>query len=438
LLDGTTIALLATGGMLVLLVLGVPVAVCLGLAGFGGLYFVGGWKFAVIQLESLPFQLTSSYSFSVLPMFLFMGNLAMYGGMAQELYTAANRMIGHFRGGLYLATIAGSASFSAISGSTVVNATVFTRISLPEMLRLGYSRSVAGASIAAAGTLAAMIPPSVTMVIYGIITEQSIGALMIAGIIPGFATALGYALLIMILVRVNPGIAPQDHERATWGERWTSIGQTWSIVLLFAFIMGGIYGGYFSPSAAGAAGSFGAMAILAVRRRLSWSVLSKSFIDAAVTSSMLFLIVIGGLIYSRMLVLSGVITDVVDFTIALDLSPILLLLALSLLYIALGCLIDTLSMLLLTLPFVFPVIDAAHIDPIYFGILVVVFIELGAITPPIGMNLFATVAASDGRITIEQIMRGIAPFIVVNVVLLALFLAVPSLITWLPRQMMMR
>lgn len=437
-LDGSAIATLATAGMLVLLAMGVPVAVCLGLAGFGGLYFVGGLTFAVIQLESLPYQLTSSYSFSVLPMFLFMGNLAMNGGMAQELYTAANRLIGHFRGGLYLATIAGSASFSAISGSTVVNATVFTRISLPEMLRFGYSRSVAGASIASAGTLAAMIPPSVTMVIYGIITEQSIGALMIAGIIPGFATALGYAFLIMILVRIDPTIAPQDYERSSWRERWSSIGQTWSIVLLFAFIMGGIYGGYFSPSAAGAAGSFGAMVILAARRRLTWDVLSRSFIDAAVTSAMLFLIVIGGLIYSRMLVLSGVITEVVDFTIGLELSPILLLIVLSLVYIALGCLIDTLSMLLLTLPFVFPVIDAAGIDPIYFGILVVVFIELGAITPPIGMNLFATVAAADGKLTIEQIIRGITPFILVNVVLLVLFLAFPGLITWLPQQMMTR
>jgi tripartite ATP-independent transporter DctM subunit len=424
--------------MLVLLALGVPVAVCLGVAGFVGLYFQGGLTFAVIQLESLPYQLTSSYSFAVLPMFLFMGNLAMNGGMARELYTAADRLIGHFRGGLYLATIAGSASFSAISGSTVVNATVFTRIALPEMLRLGYSRSVAGASIASAGTLAAMIPPSVTMVIYGIITEQSIGALMIAGILPGIATALGYALLVIVLVRVDRSIAPQDQERASWAVRLKSIGQTWSIVLLFALVMGGIYGGYFSPSAAGAAGSFGAMAILAARWRLSWSVLSRSFIDAAVTSSMLFLIVIGGLIFSRMLVLSGVITEIVDFTIGLNLPPILLLLALSLVYIALGCLIDTLSMLLLTLPFVFPVIHAAGIDPIYFGVLVVVFIELGAITPPIGMNLFATVAAADGQVTIEQIMRGIAPFVLVNVILLALFLAFPGLIQWLPHTMMMR
>jgi tripartite ATP-independent transporter DctM subunit len=434
-MDHATIAALATAGMLALLALGVPVAVCLGLPGFIGLCFVGGWNFALVQLESLPYQLTSSYSFSVLPMFLFMGGLAMNGGMARELYTAADRMIGHFRGGLLHATVAGSAAFSAISGSTVVNATVFTRISLPEMLRHNYAAGTAGACIAAAGCLAALIPPSVTMVVYGIITGESIGALMIAGIIPGILTAIAYSALISLLVRVDPSIAPTSHPRASLRERLTSLGQTWSIALLFLFIMGGIYGGYFSPSAAGAAGSFGAMVILAARRRLTWQVLSRSFMDAAVTSAMLFLIVIGGLIFSRMLVMSGAVSDLTNFVTALKISPLVLLLVLSLLYLVLGCLVDTLSMLLLTVPFVYPVIKGAGIDPIYFGILLVVYIELGAITPPVGMNLFATVAASDGGVSIDQILRGITPFILLNIVVLSLFLVFPEIITWLPQQM---
>jgi tripartite ATP-independent transporter DctM subunit len=434
-MDYATIAALATAGMLVLLALGVPVAVCLGLPGFIGLCFVGGWNFALVQLETLPFQLTSSYSFSVLPMFLFMGGLAMNGGMARELYTAADRMIGHFRGGLLHATVAGSAAFSAISGSTVVNATVFTRISLPEMLRHNYAAGTAGACVAAAGCLAALIPPSVTMVVYGIITGESIGALMIAGIIPGVLTAIAYSVLISILVRIDPTIAPTSHPRASWRERLTSFGQTWSIALLFLFIMGGIYGGYFSPSAAGAAGSFGAMVILAVRRRLTWNVLSRSFMDAAVTSAMLFLIVIGGLIFSRMLVMSGAVSGLTNFVTGLKISPVVLLLVLSLLYLVLGCIVDTLSMLLLTVPFVYPVIKSAGIDPIYFGILLVVYIELGAITPPVGMNLFATVAASDGGVSTDQILRGITPFVLLNIVVLGLFLVFPEIIQWLPQQM---
>jgi C4-dicarboxylate transporter DctM subunit len=437
-MDNSWVAALATAGMLGLLALGVPVAVCLGLSGFIGLSFIGGWDFALVQLESLPFSLTSTYSYSVLPMFLFMGNLAMNGGMARELYTAADRLIGHFRGGLLHATVAGSAAFSAISGSTVVNATVFTRISLPEMLRHKYSAGVAGACIAAAGCLAAMIPPSVTMIVYGILTGESIGALMVAGVIPGILTALAYAILISILVRVDPSIAPIDQPRASRRERLTSLRQTWSIALLFLFIMGGIYGGYFSPTAAGAAGSFGAMVILAVRRRLTWNIVSRSFMDAAVTSAMLFLILIGGLIFSRMLVMSGAVSDIVRFTTGLQLSALMLLIALSALYLILGCLIDTLSMILLTVPFVYPVIKATGIDPIYFGILLVVFIELGAITPPVGMNLFATVAASDGRVSMEQILRSISPFVALNVAMLGIFLIFPQIIQWLPQQMVQR
>jgi tripartite ATP-independent transporter DctM subunit len=202
--------------------------------------------------------------------------------------------------------------------------------------------------------------------------------------------------------------------------------------------MTGIYLGWFSPTAAGAAGSFGAMVILAVRRKLNWDILSRAFLDAAVTSSMLFLIVIGGLVFSRMLVMSGSITSIVDFTTALQLSPLMLLMLLAVLYLILGCLVDTLSMLLLTLPFVYPVIKAAGIDPIYFGILVVVYVELGAITPPVGMNLFATVAASDGRVSMEQIIRGITPFILFNVLLLGIFMIFPQIITWVPQTMMGR
>jgi tripartite ATP-independent transporter DctM subunit len=258
---------------------------------------------------------------------------------------------------------------------------------------------------------------------------------MIAGIIPGILTAVAYSVLISVLVRVDPSIAPTGQPRASRRERLASLGQTWSIALLFLFIMGGIYGGYFSPSAAGAAGSFGAMVILAARRRLTWNVLSRSFMDAAVTSAMLFLIVIGGLIFSRMLVMSGAVSDLTNFVTGLKMSPIVLLLLLSLLYLILGCLVDTLSMILLTVPFVYPVIKGAGIDPIYFGILLVVYIELGAITPPVGMNLFATVAASDGGVSMDQILRGITPFILLNIVVLVVFLVVPEIITWLPQQM---
>lgn len=432
--DPSAVALLATLGMLALLLIGVPVAVALGVAGFLGLALIGDWRMALGQMQTLPYNLTSNYAFAVLPTFLFMGNLAMHGGMARELFVAADRWVGHFRGGLYLATIGGSAAFAAVSGSTLANSTVFTRIALPEMLRLGYARGVAGACIAASGTLAAMIPPSVGMIVYGIVTEQSIGQLMIAGIVPGLLTALAYGVLIAVMVRLRPRLAPELRERAGWGPRLQAVRDTWPIVVLFILIMGGIYGGFFSPSSAGMVGAFGALAIVALRRRLSYRILVDSLLSAAVTSGMLFVIIIGGLLFSRMLVMSGLVTDIVAFVAGLGLSVIPLLLLLSAMYIVLGCFIDSLSMLLVTLPFVFPIIQHAGIDPIWFGILIIVFIEIGAITPPVGLNLFATVGAADGLLRIEQLMKGVLPFVLVETLVLAIFIAFPQLVLWLPRQ----
>lgn len=434
-LDPISIAGLFTGGMLVLMALGVPVAISLGIAGVAGLYLIGGQSLAFGQLYSVSYSVTANYAFAVLPTFLFMGNLAMASGMASELYTAADRWLGHLRGGLYLATISGATGFAAISGSPLVNATVFTRLSLPEMLKLGYSKSLSGACIASAGTLAALIPPSVGMVVYGILTEQSIGKLMIAGIFPGVVTALGYCIMVSIMVRVNPALAPADRAKAPRAERWRALGNTWAILLLFLFIMTGIYGGFFSPSAAGAAGAFGALVIVFARRRLTAGMLGNTLMRSAETTAMLFIIVIGGMIYSRMLVLSGFVTEIVDFTEALNLTPTMLLLILAAMYVVLGCFMEGLSLQLVTIPFVYPIVVAAGIDPIFFGILVIIIIEIGAITPPVGLNLFATVGASEGALRIEDIVRGILPFVTLNVVMLLTFIFFPELVLWLPNNM---
>lgn len=434
-LDPISIAGLFTGVMLVLMALGVPVAISLGIAGVAGLYLIGGQSLAFGQLYSVSYSVTANYAFAVLPTFLFMGNLAMASGMASELYTAADRWLGHLRGGLYLATISGATGFAAISGSPLVNATVFTRLSLPEMLKLGYSKSLSGACIASAGTLAALIPPSVGMVVYGILTEQSIGKLMIAGIFPGIITAVGYCIMVSVMVRVNPALAPADRPKAPRAERWRALGNTWAILLLFLFIMTGIYGGFFSPSAAGAAGAFGALVIVFARRRLSATMLGNTLMRSAETTAMLFIIVIGGMIYSRMLVLSGFVTEIVDFTEALNLSPTMLLLILAAMYVVLGCFMEGLSLQLVTIPFVYPIVVAAGIDPIFFGILVIIIIEIGAITPPVGLNLFATVGASEGALRIEDIVRGILPFVLLNVVILLTFIFFPQLVLWLPDNM---
>jgi C4-dicarboxylate transporter, DctM subunit len=273
------------------------------------------------------------------------------------------------------------------------------------------------------------------MVVYGILTEQSIGKLMIAGIVPGILTAIGYCVMVSVMVRINPSLAPADRPKAPRAERWRALGSTWSIILLFLFIMTGIYGGFFSPSAAGAAGAFGALVIVAARRRLTMGMLGETMMRSAETTAMLFIIIIGGMIYSRMLVLSGFVTGVVDFTEALNLTPTMLLLIIAAMYIVLGCFMEGLSLQLVTIPFVYPIIVAAGIDPIFFGILVIVIIEIGAITPPVGLNLFATVGASEGALRIEDIVRGILPFVFFNVVLLTIFILFPELVLWVPNNM---
>lgn len=421
--------------LLLLLALGVPVAVSLGAVGFAGLLLIGGWDLALSQIQTLPYNLTAQYAFAVVPLFVLMGNLALQGGLARELYEAADRWVGHLRGGLYLTTIAGSAAFGAASGSTIVNSTVFTRIALPEMLRLGYSKRLSSACIAAVGTLDAMIPPSVAMVVYGIITEQSIGHLMVAGIVPGVLSAVAYGVTVVVMVRLRPELAPARAVRYSWTERLAALRGTWAIFTLFLVVMGGIYFGLFAPSAAGAAGAFGALVILGLRLRLTRAGLWESLRSAALTTAMLFAIIIAGLLFSRMLVLAGLVTRFVDLVVGLALPPLGLVVLLCLMYIALGCVVDAISMLIVTLPFVFPVISAAGIHPIWFGILAVQLLEIGAITPPVGLNLYATVSAAEGLVTLDDVVRGILPFVVLSLAILAALIAFPGLALWLPGTM---
>jgi tripartite ATP-independent transporter DctM subunit len=434
-MDSLMIAGLAIVAIIVMILLGIPVGVALGVTGFFGFACIGGWSMALPQLQTLPYNLANDYAFAVVPTFVFMGNLAMNGGMAKELYRCADCWFGHYRGGLYLSTIAGSAAFGAASGSTLVNATVFTRLALPEMLRLGYSKRMSSACIAAVGTLAAMIPPSVAMVVYGIVTEQSIGKLMVAGIVPGIISAIAYGILTVIIVTLRPAMAPKRVEKASLRERFSALRGTWAIAVLFFIVIGGIYFGLFSPSTSGAAGAFGALIILLFRRKLTFQIVWDSLVSTAVTTGMLFIIIIGGLLFSRMLVMSGAITSIIEWISTVGLSKPILVFSLCLMYVALGCLTDAVSMLIVTLPFVFPIIKHAGMDPIWFGIICVQLFEIGAMTPPIGLNLYATVSASNSTINMEEIMQGIIPFVLLNFLIITVLIIFPDIILWLPQQM---
>lgn len=421
--------------MLALLIIGVPVGLSLGLCGALGFFLSSGWDGALSQIQNLPYSITAQYVFAVVPMFVLMGNLAVTGGLAKDLYVAADKWFGHMRGGLYLSTIFGSTAFGAASGSTVVNSTVFTRIALPEMLRLGYSRSMAGACIAAVGTIDAMIPPSIAMVIYGIICEVSIGKLFMAGIIPGIMTMVAFVLLVMVMVRLKPELAPVREEKASLNERFSALGPTWAVALVFGLVMAGIYFGVFAPSAAGAAGAAATFLLVLVRRRVSARSLWSDLEDAALITALLFVIIIGGMLFSRMLLQSGLVTFLVDSVQGMGLSALQLILMFSLMYLILGCFLDSVSMMVVTLPFVYPIIRVAGVEPVWFGIIIVQLVEIGMITPPIGLNLFATVSAAKGDVTMSDLIAGIAPFVVVSALVWALIVAFPMLALWLPNTM---
>lgn len=435
-LDPMTVGVGGFIGMLVMLALGVPVGISLGVSGVTGLVLTAGWHGAFVQLQNLPYHIASGYMFAVVPTFVLMGNLVTNSGMARELYNAADKWIGHLPGGLYLTTITASTAFGAVSGSTVVNSTVFTRIALPEMIRLGYSKRFASACIASVGTLDAMIPPSIAMVIYGIICEQSVGKLFMAGIVPGILSALAYFALVMVMCYLKPALAPVREEPAPWGERFRSLRGIWATLTLFLLVMAGIYFGIFPPSGAGAIGALATLMIVLGRRKLSAKGLWDALDDAVMVTAMLFVIIIGGMFFSRMLLLTGIVTGLVNVVQSLELGATNLIILFSVMYLILGCFMDAVSMMVVTLPFVFPIAKAANIEPIWFGILVTQLVEIGQITPPIGLNLFATVAAADGLVTMDDLIKGILPFVILSLAIWAVLVWIPQLSLWLPNTMM--
>ncbi|MBX3631721.1 MAG: TRAP transporter large permease subunit [Simplicispira sp.] len=436
-MDFAVVGYLCIGLLFAGLALGVPVGVALGASGIVGMLLGPGADFLAGQLSSLPYAVTANYAYAVLPLFVLMGVLAERSGITEEVFRAADVWLRQFKGGLYQAVILGSAVFAAISGSTIVNAVVFTRIAYPEMLKYGYSRSLSIGAIAAAGSFAAMIPPSITMVIYAILTEQSVGQLLIAGIIPGILTAVVYMVGIIVMVRIRPELAPKLGAPVPMRERLKAIKWLWSVVVLIALVLGGIYLGIFPPSAAGAMGAFGVFVIFVLRLRSRVrSQLGAALLDSATVSCIIFAVLIGGLIFSRMLVVLGMIDGIVDVITSFTQSPVHFLILASVFYLVLGCFLDTTSMMVVTLPFIYPIVQHLGIDGVWFGIVLVKLVEISVITPPVGMNLFAVMSAVDEKTTFGHVARGVMPFIALELIVLALLIAFPDLVTWLPKQML--
>lgn len=435
-MDALLLGVVAILAMLALVGLGIPVAFSMGLVAAAGLLHVGGAPMLVTTLKTLPYSVSAEYAFIVIPMFVLMGAVASVSGVTADLYNAFYRLFSRARGSLYMVTTLSSAGFAAISGSTIVNAAVFTKIALPQMLRFGYDRKLSAGCIAAAGTFAALIPPSIMMVVYSLLTGELIGRLFIAGIIPGLFTAAAYLVGIYVMVRVRPELAPPVTDAFARQEKLESLGRVWPFALLATVILGGIYSGAIFPSSAGAVGAIGAILIALVKQRLTGASLAACLRETAITTSVLFLLIVAGLMFARLLVFSGFIAEAIGFINDLNWNRYVVLSIIIIMYLILGMFIDTVSVTVVTIPFVFPIIVNLGFDPIWFGIIVIKMIEISAITPPVGLNLYAVISSSDKAIQATDLFYGVVPFIVIEIIVLLILIALPGISLWLPNRMM--
>jgi C4-dicarboxylate transporter DctM subunit len=432
-MDQDVVAILGFVVLFVLMLLRVPVGMAMGLVGVTGFGMIAGFGPALKLIGQTSMRTVTDYTFGVIPMFLLMGAFVSNSGMSRELFRAANTFIGHLRGGLGFATIIACAGFAAISGSSVATAATFSTVAYPEMRRFKYPQSLAAGTIAAGGTLGAMFPPSTVLVVYGIITEQDIGKLFMAGVLPGLLAVAMYILTLAIIGAVRPALLPRG-ETSTWSERLAAIGDIWAPLLLFVFVIGGLYGGLFTPTEAGGMGAGGAFIIGVLRRRLSRADILKSLLQATRTAAAVFTVLIGALLFGYFLTITGTPQKVTEFMTGLGLGRYGVLVLILIMYLILGCLMDAMAMIILTVPIVFPVITALGFDPIWFGVIIVMTVELGLIHPPVGMNVFV-IKSVVGELKFSTIFRGVAPFIVTDLIRLAILVAFPVIATWLPGQL---
>jgi tripartite ATP-independent transporter DctM subunit len=434
-LDPATTGIIVTVVLFVMLALGVHIGVSLGLGGILGIYLAIGPDAAWAQLATIPFSTTNSFTLAVIPLFILMGSLATQASLTTDLYRAAYAWMGRLPGGLAIATTMASAAFGAACGSTIVNAAVFTRMAMPEMVRFGYDKRLSAGCIAAAGTLASLIPPSILMVVYAIITEQSIAKLLMAGLVPGLLSAAVFVAGIVAIAYWRPDFCPRPDIQIPWSERWESLKHVWGIGFLFVLVIGGIYFGWFIPTYAGAIGAFGAFLIVLGKGRLSRAGMVDTFKDAGTTTTVIFIIVIGGMLFARFLTYTGLISGISDSLLAMELNPYLYLLCFAGLYLILGMFVEPIAIMVMTLPIMFPILVGAGFDPIWLGVISVKLAEISLLTPPVGLNVYVVRSASPVPLSLEEAFAGVTPFVLMDVFTLGLLIAFPAISLFLPNLM---
>ncbi len=429
-MDPTTACIIAISGLLLLMFLGMPLAFVMTLTGFGGLVMLLGLKGALQSLEIIPFSSLLSYMLTLIPMFILMGQFAFHSGISKDLFETSNKWLSHLPGGLACATVAGCAMFGACTGSSLACCATMGKIAIPEMEKAGYHPRLASGVVAGAGGLAILIPPSIPAVIYAASSGESVGKLLIAGVIPGILSAMIYIALIVISIRRSPSLAPRT-QGFPWKERLISLRKVWGIIVIFTLVMGSIYMGLATPTEAGAVGAFGTFLIAVIRKKSSLAELWQACRETARSLSMIFAIFIGTSLFGVFLARTGLPMRLAEYAGSLPVPPLVILIAIILIYIPLGMLLDTISMILLTTPIVYPVVIALGYNGIWFGIIVILMCEIGLITPPVAFNIYVVKGVAP-HIAVEDIIVGILPFITRDFLIVAILIAFPQIALWLP------
>ncbi|WP_238367191.1 TRAP transporter large permease [Mesobacterium pallidum] len=424
--------------LLFLIGMRVPIGVALGVVSILGLAYVRNFKIAFSILRETPFTFAANWDLTAIPMFLLMGAIANQSGISSALFRAARLWFSALPGGLAVAANMASAGFAAACGSSLASAAAMGRLAIPEMLRAGYDKGLATGVVASAGTLSALIPPSILLVLYGVFAETSISALLIAGVIPGILTALAYVVMIIIRCKLNPSLAPpiEQQERTTLRrDRMLALRETWPLAALILGIIGGLYSGIVTPTEAGAAGAALALFIAILQRRMDSRKMIEALKEAMSVTAQIFFVGMGAVMYTRLLSLTGVSALLVDMTAGFAGDPLMIVILLSVIYLILGMFLDPLGIMLITMPVFLPVIDALGLDLVWFGIIVVKYIEIGMITPPMGMNVFVVKSVVGKEVALGTIFRGVGWFLVCEIFVMALLLSVPEITLFLPNLM---
>lgn len=418
--------------LIILIFARMHIGISMGLVGFVGFAYIVGVEPAMGVLRTVPYSTLSSQNLSVIPLFILMGAFAFSAGISEDLYRTVHKWLGHFRGGLAMATVAACACFAAISGSSLATAATLGKVAMPEMKKYKYDTALATGCIAAGGSIGILIPPSVILIIYGIITEQSIGKLFLAGFFPGVLEAVFYIITIMIITRINPALGPPG-PRSTMHERMMSLFKVWEVVVLFVVVIGGIYIGVFTPTEAAGIGAFGTFCFLITRKKLTWEIFKSSLLETTKTTGMLFIVVMGAMILGYFFSVSRLPFELATYVGGLTVNRYVILVLILLAVGLLGCLMDSMAIVLLTVPVFYPLIMSLGFDPIWFGILVVRVTEMGLITPPVGLNVYV-IQGITGE-PMGTIFKGVVPFLIADICEIILLIAIPQITLFLPNLM---